>query len=138
MGFFFVAFMADQELHVTFGGIDAEREGYSDVQYHMPEERMSYSWGDGEGYEGHADIYAKTESQGSQLIQVFVAGDTPWTALSEYRVMDNKVYPLRHADSVGWLLLGVFSFPILMNLLSKPIRRRIKQLMRVPLGMADL
>ena len=132
-GSFFVAFMSDnskgaQQLHVKRYKINPEREEYSDVQYRMPEERLSYNWGPGEG---SASIYSKTEAQGSQLIQVFVVGDSPWTSLSEYRVVDNKVYPLRYAHSKAWLLLGIVICPILVVLISKRIRRGINRLMRI-------
>jgi hypothetical protein len=132
---FFVANMKGEsegtkELDVTLYRYrpDSSREGNSDVQYYMPEEHLLYSWGPGEG---SANIDVINESQGSQLIQVFVVGDTPWSSLSEYRVVDNKVYPLRHAHSVAWLLLGIIFCLFLINPLSKPIGRGIKRLVRI-------
>jgi len=132
-GSFFVAFMADdnagvKQLNVRLQSENFKEESYSDVQYHMPEEHLLYSWGAGEG---SANIDVINESQGSQLIQVFVVGDTPWSSLSEYRVVDNKVYPLRHAHSVAWLLLGIIFCLFLINPLSKPIGRGIKRLVRI-------
>ncbi len=135
-GSFFVAFMSEdsgvigKQLHVIPVGIDPQKEGYSGVQYYMPEESLYYSWGAGEG---SASIYVKQEAQGNQIIQVFVVGDTPWTSLSEYRVVGNKIYPLRHAHSVAWFLLGIIFCLSIVRRLSTPIKRGIKQFMRIEL-----
>ncbi|MDH5389385.1 MAG: hypothetical protein OEY06_13185 [Gammaproteobacteria bacterium] len=125
---FFVAFISNDNgldrLNVVMHKNAPEGKDSSNVQYYLPEEHMSYSWGNGD-----ASIYAKTEPDGSQIIQVFVVGDTPWSSLSEYRVVDNNVHPLRHAGSVGWLfLLGVFICFFFVARLSKPIKYRIKRL----------
>jgi hypothetical protein len=65
---------------------------------------------------------------------VFVTGDTPWTSLSEYRVADNQVTPLRHAQSEPWLLLGIVACLFLVYWVMKPIRRGIRRLLRVEAG----
>lgn len=130
VGSIYVAFMKDDsnlnpKLYVTNHTLPIKETNY-EVQYHMPEERMSLSFGKGEG---SASVVTKNESDGSQLIQVFMVGDTPWTSLSEYRVVDNKVYPLRHAHSSLWFLLAVIVIPwLLVSFLLKPISRLIKRI----------
>lgn len=137
VGSFFVAFNAtesggSQQLFVMTYKVDPEKKGYANVQYHMTDERRTYSWGSGEG---NASIYAKTEAEGRQLVQIFVTGDTPWTSLSEYRVVDNKIHPLRHAHSKAWLLLvGVIVCLLITYRLSKPLRRGIRRFMRIEPG----
>ena len=101
---------------------------YTDVRYQLPDGHLSYSWGPGEG---GATIDVTTEKPGSQLIQVFVVGDTPWTSLSEYRVVDSTLHPLRHAHSAPWLLLGIPICLVLFDRLRKPIERGIKRLIRL-------
>jgi hypothetical protein len=142
----------DSQFHVAFisksGEQDAElmvlpyrdmRNGYQDSessfrhqQYHLPEEHMSFSWGAGEG---GARIRATNEPDGSQLVRVFVTGDTPWSSLSEYRVVENKIHPLRYGDSTRWivpaLLLGMIILPSLIVRSIKPIGVRINRLMGV-------
>ena len=83
---------------------------------------------------GTSDVQATVEvrpdrAQG-QLVRVFVTGGTPWTALSEYRVVKNRVQPLRHAHSSPWLLLGI---PLLFWL----FRRSAKRVDRALIGWAD-
>jgi hypothetical protein len=116
-----------QQVKVMWYKFDSKGAKYSDVQFHLPNGRL-HGFGPGKA---SASINVTNEQQGSQLIQVFVVGDTPWTSLSEYRVVDNKIYPLRHADSVKWLLLGVVICPFLIITLAKPIRRGINRLMRI-------
>jgi len=132
-GSFFVAFRSNsdevpQQVKVMRYKFDSEKEKYSDLQFHLPNGRLQYSFGRGEG---SASINATAEVQGGQLVQVFVSGDTPWTSLSEYRVLDNKIYPLRHAHSVAWLLLGMVICPFLVIALKGPIRRGINRFMRI-------
>jgi hypothetical protein len=130
---FFVAFRSkatdgSTQIHVTRYGSGDEKK-HADVQYHLPDGRLTYEWaGDGEL---NARIHVATEQPGRQLVRLFVAGDSPWTSVSEYRVADNKVYPLRHAQSVPWLLLSVFVCLFLTYLLMKSIRRHVNHLMRV-------
>lgn len=132
---FHVAFMAGEvkglpQLHVElYRGIDYPgfKEQYPDAGYHLPEKKMSYNRDGG----GSARITVQNGEQGSQLIQVFVRGDSPWSSLSEYRVQDNQIYPLRHGHSVGWFLLGMFLCPILLVPLSGPLKRSIRRLLRV-------
>lgn len=116
-----------QQIKVMWYKFDSERKKYSEVQFHLPNGRL---YGSGPG-KARASINATAEEQGGQLIQVFVVGDSPWTSLSEYRVVDNKVYPLRHADSVRWLLLGVVICPFLIIPLARPIKRGINRFMRI-------
>jgi len=132
-GAFFVAFISKddkdpQQVQVMKYRFDADKGKYSDVQFHLPNGRHHYRPGpDDVG----ATIDATAEKAGGQLVQVFATGDTPWTSLSEYRVADNKIYPLRHAVSSSWILIGVVVGPILVFLLIKPIKRRINRLMRI-------
>ena len=133
---FFVAFISEgseveeKQLHVI-PGIDPQKEGYSGVQYYMPEERLSYRWSGGQ----NASIYVKAEAQGSQIIQIFVVGEVAWTSLSEYRVVGNKIYPLRHAHSVplAWWLLAIIICMFFVSKLSTPIKHGIKKIMRIEL-----
>ncbi len=132
-GSFFVAFRSKagevpQQVKVMRYRFDSDEKKYSDIQFQMPNGHFDYSFGRGEG---SARINATAEDKGGQLIQVFVVGDTPWSSLSEYRVVDNKICPLRHAHSVAWLLLGAVILPFLIIPLAKPIRRGINRLMRI-------
>lgn len=104
---------------------DPKREESPNVWYHLPDGHHSYEGGPGEP---GASVHVMTEKQGSQLIRVFVVGDSPWTSLSEYRVVGNRVYPLRYAYSVAWFLLGIPILLILFYLLEKPIQRSIMRL----------
>lgn len=133
-GSFFVAFISEdseveeKQLHVI-PGIDPQKEGYSGVQYYMPEDRLSYSWPGGQ----EASVNVKAEALGSQIIQIFVVGEVAWTSLSEYRVVGNKIYPLRHAHSVQmvWWLLGTIICMFFVSKLSTPIKHGIKKFMRI-------
>lgn len=130
---FFVAFMStahdgSEQLHVMQYGTDPHKKGYTDVRYRMPRERLSHDWGPSAGT---ARVYAETEPQGHQLIKVFVVGDTPWTSLSEYRVVGNEVYPLRHAHSNPWFLLSIIGCLFIANRLSRPVKRSINRLVRI-------
>jgi hypothetical protein len=127
---FFVAFRAkDAEgrdgLRVIFLQSDPARLGYTDIRYHLPEGRNSE---DIVGGETQANIQVATEPGASQIVRVFVIGDTPWSSLSEYRVKDNRVEPLRHAHANGWMLLGILLCLVLVHYLMKPIRRSINRL----------
>ena len=131
-GSFFVALISKgdkdpPQVQVMRYTLDSDKGKYSDVLFHLPNGRHYYSEGPGEM---DATITAKAEKAGGQLVQVFATGDTPWTSLSEYRVVDNKIYPLRHAHSVAWFLLGVVVCPLLIIALAKPIKRGINRLMR--------
>jgi len=131
-GAFYVAFRAEggavpKQVQVMRYEFVSEGKKYSDVQFHLPNGRLH---GRGPG-KASATIDVTTKEEGGQLIKVFVIGDSPWTALSEYRVVANKVYPLRHADSVTWLLLGVLICPFLIIPLARPIKRGINRFMRI-------
>jgi hypothetical protein len=128
---FFVAFRAkDAEgrdgLRVTFLHSDSAELGYTDIRYHLPAGRLREDIIDGKT---QARIDVAAEPGGSQIVRVFVIGDTPWSSLSEYRVRDNKVEPLRHGHAVGWLFVaGVVLCLILVHILMKPIGRRIRRM----------
>ena len=98
---------------------------YPDISFNLPEKA---SWDVASGND--ASIRRTAESNGAQLIHVFMVGDTPWTSLSEYRVIDNAVYPLRHAHSSPWILLGVFLGPWLTSRYSTRLKRGIYRLIR--------
>ena len=107
---------------------DAEEIQSSNDQYHLPDGHLNYNWGTGSV---DASIDVTTEAQGSQLVRVFVAGNSPWTSFSEYRVVDNKVIPLRHSDPVAWFLIGIPVFLFILSRFTKPIRRGIRGLLGV-------
>jgi hypothetical protein len=98
---------------------------YPDISFHMPEKA---SWDSASG--DHASIRRTAELNGAQLIHVFMVGNTPWTSLSEYRVIDNTVHPLRHAQSAPWMLLGVFLGAWLTSRYSTRLKRGIYHLIR--------
>jgi hypothetical protein len=128
---FFVAFESKSDesprtVQVMQYKIDSEAKKYSDIQFQVSNGHHSSRQGD-----GSANIDAWVDAEGGQLIQVFVVGDSPWASLSEYRVMENKIFPLRHADAATELLLGALILPFLIIPLRKPIRRGINRLMRI-------
>lgn len=132
-GTFFVAFLSTggggpQRLRVVRYGAGSVAKGGDDVQYHLPDGRQFYKQASGDG---GARVDVRTEPSGSQVVQVFVTGDTPWTSLSEYRVADNNVTPLRHAQSSAWFLLGILVCLLLVYRVMKPIRSGIRRLLRV-------
>lgn len=132
-GSFYVAYSskADEgprQVKVMRYRFDSGDKKSADLQFHVPDGHLYYSFGRGEG---DARVNATSEGKGAQLVQVFVTGDTPWSSLSEYRVVDNKIHPLRHAHSVAWLLLGAVILPFLVLAIRKPIRRGINRLMRI-------
>ncbi len=128
---FFVAFRAkDAEgrdgLRVLFQRSDPAQQGYSDIRYHLPAGRMNEDIIDGET---QARVEVTAEPGGSQIVRVFVIGDTPWSSLSEYRVKDNRVEPLRHGHAVGWLFVaGMVLCLALVYFLMKPITRSINRM----------
>ena len=99
-----------------------------DVQYHLPDGQHEFRWLPDDG---GATINVKTEGPGVQTVRVFVVGDTPWTSLSEYRVVGNKVHPLRHAHSSPWILLGIVACILLGARVMEPIERGIARLMHI-------
>jgi len=131
-GSFYVAFRskdgeAPEQVYVKRYRFDQDPGGKTDLQYNL---QNGLHRDRGSGKES-ASITATTDKQGGQLVQVFVTGDTPWTSLSEYRVKDNKIYPLRHANSTGWLLLGAIVCPIVIIALAKRIKRSVYRWMRI-------
>ncbi len=130
---FFVAFMStggggSPRLHVVRYDAGSGAKGGADVLYHLPDGRQTYIQTSGDG---RARVDVRSEPSGSQVVQVFVTGDTPWTSLSEYRVADNKITPLRHAQSSAWFLLGILICLYLVHRLMKPLRRGIRRLLRI-------
>jgi len=130
---FFVAFKSNDpseasQLRVTLLRQQKEMIAkYPDISFHITEEELEYDW---KG-EGSASIHTTAEKSGARLIQVFVTGDTPWTSLSEYRVVDNTVYPLRHAHSSPFILLGVIIGLLIVSRISKPLKRSVNRLMHI-------
>lgn len=79
-----------------------------------------------------AELEATDEADGSQRVRLFVMGDTPWSSVSEYRVRDGRIEPLRHGHSSGWVFLAGFVVCIaLLVLVMPPIRRRIERLVGI-------
>jgi len=131
-GTFFVAYTAKDDAapqNVKFMrySFKADAKTYADLLFHVPNGEFPAS----SGGEERSRVTAKADGKGGQLVQVFVTGDTMWTSLSEYRVEGNRVYPLRHAHSVGWFFLAAFVLPLLIYSLRNRIRRGINRMMRV-------
>lgn len=116
------------DVQVVFYRVKPTTESGTNIQFHLPREKMSFSWGKGEGT---SPITVKNEENGNQLIQIFVVGDTPWSSLSEYRVINNRIYPLRHAMSNPWFLLGVLISPLLTFFIQKPVAHAVNRLVGI-------
>jgi hypothetical protein len=130
---FFVAFQAKDDkghdaLRATLLRQDPAKSGYTDISYQLPEGRH-IEHREEEYYNPPASIEVNGEPGGSQLVKVYVRGDTPWASLSEYRVKDNIVQPLRygHSDAL-FFLIGIPLCLIGVHYLMKPIRRRIQRM----------
>lgn len=127
---FFVAFRAKDKqgqdgIHVLPYERKPDQQGYTDIQYQLPDGRHHETRSD---QEQSSTIQASTEADGSQLVKIFVMGETPWSSLSEYRVKDNQVQPLRHAHANAWMLLGILAGLVGVHYLMKPIRRSIDRM----------
>ena len=85
-------------------------------EYHLDDGYFSVAGGP----DVQATVEVRPDRVPGQLVRVFVTGGTPWAALSEYRVVDNRIQPLRHAHSSPWLLLGI---PFLFWLFRRAARR---------------
>lgn len=133
-GLFFVAFAATDsagstEIHVERLGFDPHQRDFDNVAYRLPEDKASFRW---RRDEVSATVSVTPQAHGEQLVQIFMTGETPWSSLSEYRVVDNTIQPLRYAKAVPWLLLGVLICPLLvLGLLKGPVCRAIDRTMRV-------
>ena len=131
---FFVAFAAtgsdgSTEVHVERLGFDPSEHGFDNFTYRLPEDELSFRW---RRDEVGATISVTPGSHGDQLVQIFMVGETPWSSLSEYRVVEKAIQPLRYVKAVPWLLLGVLICPFLVvDLLKGPICRAIDRTMRV-------
>ena len=130
----YIAFIAEygdeaSDTHVYRYGADLAEENFRNVQYLLPEYPPSRNWSRGET---RATISVLPESDESQIVQVFMVGDTPWSSLSEYRVRNNEIYPLKYARSNLWFLLGAFVGPIIVGVfLRKLVVRLIDRLMGI-------
>lgn len=82
-----------------------------------------------------AEIEVADVPGGGQRVRVYVVGDTPWASLSEYRVRNGRIEPLRHGHSSPWVFLAGFGVCLaLLGLAMKPIRRFIDRLLGCPPG----
>ncbi len=88
------------------------------ITYRMPRAEISQIWEGG----GSATITAEDQSDGSQLVRIHAIGDTPWVSMSEYRVSDNEIEPLRHGAANHAYLLGALLSPFLTWLARRPVR----------------
>ncbi|MGA0023136.1 MAG: hypothetical protein ACO3F9_00665 [Burkholderiales bacterium] len=62
-------------------------------------------------------------------MKVYVMGDSPWASLSEYRVKDDKIEPLRYGHSNAlFFLIGIPLCLVGVHYLMKPIRRKIDRM----------
>jgi hypothetical protein len=128
---FFVAFQAKNDqgkenLYTALQLRDLAKTGYIDIRYQLPEGEHREERDD---TEPPASITVVNEPGGSQLVKVYVVGDTPWASLSEYRVRDNKIEPLRYGHSNAlYFLIGIPLCLIGAHYLMKPIRRRIDRM----------
>ena len=127
---FFVAFHATNKqgeagIHVTRYDRNPAQNGYTDIQYQLPDGKHYVT---GTHNEQSSTIQVSTETDDSQLVSIFVIGESPWSTMSEYRVKDNKVQPLRHGGASAWMLLGILAGLIGVHYLMKPIRRSINRM----------
>lgn len=96
-----------------------EPDSYPRTIFRMPHDQISHAWDGG----GNATITAEDQPDGSQLIQIHAVGDTPWVSLSEYRVTDNQIYPLRHGAANQLFLLSALLSPFITWIARKPVSR---------------
>jgi hypothetical protein len=128
---FFVAFMAKDDkgkdaMRAALLRRDITKSGYTDIRYQLPEGEHREHRNEGD-YDPPASITVTNEPGGSQLVKVYVMGDSPWASFSEYRVRDNKVEPQRYGHSNAlFFLIGIPLCLIGVHYLMKPIRRRIE------------
>lgn len=128
---FFVAFMAKDDqgkdaIRTDLLRRDITKAGYSDIRYQLPAGTHREQRDD---HDPPAKITVVNEPGGSQLVKVDVVGDTPWASLSEYRVRDNKIEPLRYGDSNAlFFLIGIPLCLVGVHYLMKPIRQRIDRM----------
>ena len=130
----YIAFIAEygdeaSDTHVYRYGVDLAEENFRNVQYLLPEHPSSRNWSRGET---SATISVLPESDESQIVKVFMVGDTPWSSLSEYRVLNNEIYPLKYARSNLLFLLSAIVGPIIVIVfLRKPVARLIDRLVGI-------
>ena len=125
---FFIAYLKpdSDEVEVDFYRHVAAFDASEGAIFKLPKENYSKNWAGG----GSASVTANTEADGSQLVQVFAIGDTPWASLSEYRVMNDQIHPLRHGASNHWFILGMLFSPVITWLMQKPVRALVDTLLR--------
>lgn len=128
---FFVAFRAKNDqgkenLYTALQRRDIAKAGYTDIRYQLPAGEHREERDDNEP---PASITVVNEPGGSQLVRVYVMGDSPWASLSEYRVRDNQVEPLRYGHSNAlFFLIGIPLCLVGVHYLMKPVRRRIDRM----------
>ena len=125
---FFSAYRAQdsEEIEVVLYRFLPEPVESKPISYRMPQAEISHVWEGG----GSATVTAEDQADGSQLIRIHAIGDTPWVSLSEYRVSDNQIFPLRHGASNHIYLLGALLSPFITLLVRKPVRRLVSLLIR--------
>lgn len=130
---FFVAFQGKDDkgkdaIRAALLRRDLAKSSYTDIRYQLPEGRH-LEHRDAEDYNPAANIEVVGEPGGSQLVKVYVMGDSPWASFSEYRVRDNKVEPLRYGHSNAlFFLIGIPLCLIGVHYLMKPIRWKIDRM----------
>lgn len=130
---FFVAFQAKDNqgkdaIRAALLRHDLTKSGYTDIRYQLPEGEHREHRDEGD-YDPSANITVTTEPGGSQRVKVYVMGDSPWASMSEYRVKDDKIEPLRYGHSNAlFFLIGIPLCLIGVHYLMKPIRRRIDRM----------
>ncbi len=97
------------------------------IKYRLQREEISQVWEGG----GSASVTVIDEVDGSQLIRIHVIGDTPWASISEYRVTDNEIHPLRHGAANLFFLIGALFSPFITWFARKPVRRIVEMLFKM-------
>lgn len=140
---FFVAFQAKDDqgkdaMRTALLRSDIARSGYTDIRYRLPAGKHS-EHREEDNYDPPASITVTNEPGGSQLVQVYVMGDSPWASFSEYRVRDNRIEPLRYGHSNSlFFLIGIPLCLIGVHYLMKPIRRRIDRMVGLELRTSNI
>ena len=91
------------------------------VLFRMTQAEIAYALPNGSS----ATVTAVDQADGSQLVRIHTVGDTPWVSLSEYRVADNEIQPLRHGLSNHIYLLGLLLSPFITWLFRSPVKHLV-------------
>ena len=83
------------------------------------------------GSKDRARVEVRATGAGRQHVRISTTGNTPWTSISEYEVVDGRPTAMRHAHSNAWILVGIVVLFFLFNRLVKPINRRIDRLVGI-------